>query len=132
VTEKTPATKGLQRMRGLVRLLGDVVQHGATAIEKVHLATAQRPFAILEHIPGLAEPTQLVHAIHDVCVISTYAAIRMVTNGVVLVADLAVTQTSRAPPNADGSAQPSEGIGVPNPAQFDPCHQGQREEITDK
>ena len=43
----------IKRWRGLKRLLQDAVVHGATAIEQVHLKTAERPFEILKRIPPL-------------------------------------------------------------------------------
>ena len=37
-----------QRVRGLVKLAGEAVEHGSRAVERVHRATTARPFAILE------------------------------------------------------------------------------------
>jgi hypothetical protein len=74
--------KNIERWRGLSALVGDAVEHGASAIERVHLATAQRPFGILEHIPGIAEPTQAVHVVHDAIVSRVYAQVRWVNRWV--------------------------------------------------
>ena len=70
--------KDIKRWKGLRALIGDAVEHGATAIERVHVATAQRPFAIMEQIPGIAEPVRGIHQIHDTIVTNTYGAVRMV------------------------------------------------------
>lgn len=69
--------KDIQKWRGLRALIGDAVEQGSAAIERVHLATAKRPFTVLEQIPGIAEPTRGIHAIHDAVVTSTYAAVRL-------------------------------------------------------
>ena len=68
----------LKRWRGLGVLISDAVEHGATAIERVHLATAERPFRIIEQIPGIAEPTKGVHVVHDAVVSGVYAQVRWV------------------------------------------------------
>jgi hypothetical protein len=69
--------KNIGKWRGLRALIGDAVEQGASAIERVHMATAARPFTILEQIPGIAEPTKGIHAIHDAVVSGTYAAVRL-------------------------------------------------------
>ena len=68
----------LKRWRGLGALVGDAVEHGASAIERVHLATAERPFRIIEQIPGIGEPTKGVHVVHDAFVSGVYAQVRWV------------------------------------------------------
>ena len=68
------------RWRGLVALVGQLVDQGAVAVERVHLETARRPFAILERIPLLAVPAQSVHTIHDATASSVYALVRVVND----------------------------------------------------
>jgi hypothetical protein len=74
--------KEVKRWKGLRALIGDAVEHGASAIERVHIATAKRPFTIMEQIPGLAEPVKGIHAVHDVIVTNTYSAVRLVNRAV--------------------------------------------------
>jgi hypothetical protein len=81
-------TTAIARWRGLTALVADAVTHGASAIETVHLATARRPFAIIERAPGLAVPTKGVHAAHDLAVSSVYASVRVVTAIVAKAVDL--------------------------------------------
>jgi hypothetical protein len=69
-----------KRWRGLFTLVGQAVDQGAAAIERVHLETARRPFAILERIPILAVPARSVHVIHDATASTTYALIRIVND----------------------------------------------------
>lgn len=64
------------RWLGLSTLLGDAVEHASVAIERIHMSTARRPFAIIERIPPLAAPAQLVHEVHDSIVTNTYEQIR--------------------------------------------------------
>ena len=68
--------------RGVVALVGDAVEHGSRAVERVHLETARRPFVILEHIPGVAPFAQVVHVAHDVTTKTVYGTIRAVNAGI--------------------------------------------------
>jgi hypothetical protein len=72
-------SKDIRRLRGAAELLSDAVEHGASAIERVHLATAARPFAILENIPPTALVAKGVHVAHDAIAQSVYGSIRAVT-----------------------------------------------------
>lgn len=65
-----------ERWLGLSTLLGDAVEHATVAIERIHMQTAQRPFKIIEQIPAIAAPAQLVHEVHDSIVTLTYKQIR--------------------------------------------------------
>lgn len=82
--------QSFRRLRGLKDLLVDAVDHGAGAIETVHLATAKRTFDVLEHIPAVDEPTKVVHAIHDASVQSVYGTVRFVAKTVGAVLDVAL------------------------------------------
>jgi len=75
----------LTRLRGLRALLEDAVTHGTGAVERVHLATAARPFAILERIPPAALVARSVHVVHDTIASTVYGTIRA-TNRVLGVA----------------------------------------------
>lgn len=79
-----------KRWRGLVMLVRDAVEHGSRAIEKVHLESARRPFAILESIPAIEAPTKIVHTVHDLTVASVYGTIRAVNHVVGSTLDLAL------------------------------------------
>lgn len=72
----------MTRWRGLVALVRDAVEHGSRAVEKVHLETARRPFGILEQIPAVAEPTRVVHVIHDATVSGVHGIVRAVSHAV--------------------------------------------------
>lgn len=96
-----------KRWRGLVALIGDAVEHGSTAVERIHMATAQRPFQIIEQIPQVAAPTKVVHGIHDAVVTNTYKQIRWVNGLVQKLADVALDETSRA-------AEPAAPAEIPD------------------
>jgi hypothetical protein len=66
----------LRRWRGLGALLGDLVEHGSRAVERVHLETARRPFAVLELVPLVALPARGVHLVHDAIVNGVYRLVR--------------------------------------------------------
>ena len=72
----------LKQLRGLRALLTDAVEHGASAIERVHLATARRPFAIVEQLPGIEQPARVVHEVHDAIVSNSYGNVREVNRAV--------------------------------------------------
>jgi hypothetical protein len=68
----------MKRWRGLKSLVFDAVEHGSSAVERVHLGTAKRTFDVLEAIPGIDAPAKVVHTIHDLSVRSVYSTIRIV------------------------------------------------------
>ncbi|HEY3817301.1 MAG TPA: hypothetical protein VGL81_09030 [Polyangiaceae bacterium] len=80
--------KDAKRWRGLVALVRDAVEHGSRAVEKIQLETAGRPFGILEQIPAVAEPTRVVHVIHDATVSGVHGVVRAVTRAVGTTADI--------------------------------------------
>lgn len=82
--------RALKRWRGLVALVRDGVEHGSRAVEKVHLEISERTFTILEAIPGVAPPAQLVHEVHHTIVRSTHAIVRGVSRGVTTGVDAAL------------------------------------------
>lgn len=92
--------KDAQRWKGLRALIGDAIEHGASAIERVHVATAKRPFDVMEQIPGIAEPVKGIHQAHDVIVSSTYEAVRLVNRAVGRALDAALDAVSE-PEQAD-------------------------------
>jgi hypothetical protein len=69
----------MNRLRGLRALLEDAVEHGTTAVERVHLATAARPFDILDLTP-IAPAARGVRVIHDTTVAGVYETIRQVNH----------------------------------------------------
>jgi hypothetical protein len=86
----------VKRWRGLKDLVRDAVEHGASAIERVHLATAQRPFTVLAQIPAISEPVRVIQQIHDAAVSTTYATVRGVTRAVGAAADIALDAVESA------------------------------------
>lgn len=84
----------IDRWRGLKSLLQDVVEHGSRAVERVHLETARRPFAVLELIPPIAAPARVVHVVHDVVVTTSYGAVRLVNRAVGATLDVALGAAS--------------------------------------
>jgi hypothetical protein len=71
-----------KRWRGLRALITDAVEHGASAIERVHLETARRPFEVIEQITGAPEPAQNFREVHDTIVSGVYTTIRLVNRAV--------------------------------------------------
>jgi len=87
----------LAKWRGAVALLRDAVEHGSRAVERVQIETAQRPFAVLEQIPGIAEPTKVVHVVHDASVGAVHEIIRGVNAIVGTAVDFALRQAEKKP-----------------------------------
>jgi hypothetical protein len=84
-------------------LVGQVVDQGAAAIERVHLETARRPFAILERIPLLAAPAETVHIIHDAAASTVYAIVRIVNDAAGKTLDAVIDTVA---PSSGGSPSP--------------------------
>ena len=68
-----------RQWRGLASLLQDAIEHGSRAIERVHVETARRPFAVLEALPLVDRPARAVRAVHDLNVAVTYLSIRLIS-----------------------------------------------------
>lgn len=88
----------MQRWRGLAALVRTAVDEGSRAIERVHLDTARRPFAILEQVPVVAAPSKLVHVVHDAIVTTTYSSIRLVNAAVGKAGEVVLDRLDDAPP----------------------------------
>ena len=84
-----------QRWLGLQRLVQDAVEHGATAVERVHRETADRTFAVLEAIPPVAEPAKVVHGVFGLVLTGSYASVRLVNRAVGAVLHAVIEETSR-------------------------------------
>lgn len=69
-------------LRGLVNLVHEVVEHGTTAVQRVHTETARRPFEWLELVPGLTHPVRGVRAVHDEITSHSYEVVRLVNRAV--------------------------------------------------
>lgn len=94
----------VRRWKGLSSMIGDAVEHGSLAVERIHMATARRPFEIIEKIPAVASPTKIVHGVHDAIVTQTYKQIRWWNSLVQQVVQAALPED----PKPTESAQPSE------------------------
>jgi hypothetical protein len=113
----------MNRLRGLRALLEDMVEHGTSAVERVHRATAARPFDVLDHEPPIAPAARGVRVIHDATVAGVYETIRQVNHlvGVTLsaVIDLcdegASERESQAGERRTDEPAPANG-GVAGPA----------------
>jgi len=97
----------VKRWRGLKDLVRDAVEQGASAVERVHLATAERPFTLLAQIPALTDPVRSIQQIHDTLVATTYATVRTVTRAVGDVAELALDVVESAA-NAPAKNDPTD------------------------
>jgi hypothetical protein len=88
----------MQRWRGLAALVADAVLHGASAIERVHLATARRTFYVAQRVPGLSEPAKVVQAVHDLAISHAYKSVRGVTTAVAVSIDTVLLMFGAEPP----------------------------------
>ncbi len=66
-----------KRWRGLKDLVQAAIDEGSRAVERVQLESAQRPFQLLQAIPSLAGPVQLIAAVHDGVVRGVHSGIRL-------------------------------------------------------
>ena len=88
-------SKPTGRWRGLKSLVEDAVVHASHAIEEVQKRTAGRPFAVLTHIPPLAEAARGMQVIHDAAVAGVHGTIRLVTRVVGKTLDVALDVVER-------------------------------------
>jgi len=73
-TNKLP----VRELRGLAELIHDAVEAGVGATEKMHLAIASKPFAVLEKVKPIAVPAQIVDRVQHTITVSVYQTIRTV------------------------------------------------------
>ena len=85
----------LEKWRGAVALVRDAVEHGSRSVQRIQIETARRPFAIIEHIPGVAAPTRIVHGVHDASVTAVHEVIRAVNVMVGATVDFALAQAEK-------------------------------------
>jgi hypothetical protein len=105
----------VNRLRGLRALLQDAVEQGTSAVERVHRATAARPFDILDHIPPIAPAARGVRLVHDATVAGVYETIRQVNRlvGVTLAAAIDVYGDEVERDGAPARAQDAQGAQRP-------------------
>jgi hypothetical protein len=83
------------KWRGAVALVRDAVEHGSRSVQRIQIESARRPFAILELIPGVAEPTRVVHGVHDASVTAVHEIIRGVNVVVGKAVDFALREAEK-------------------------------------
>jgi hypothetical protein len=93
----------VKRWRGLRALLETAVEEGSSAVERVHMATARRPFEILKQIPPIERPVRDIQTVHDAVVSGVYNAIRSVNHLVGEGLDGVLTLLDEAPPPSAAS-----------------------------
>lgn len=74
--------ESIRRLRGLRAVVEDAVEHGASAVERIHLATADVPFNVLQRVPVLEAPVREIRTVHDEAVRSSYRIARMINRAV--------------------------------------------------
>jgi hypothetical protein len=85
------------RLKGLKDLVQDAVEHGTTAVQKVHEDIASRPFDVLEATP-LRLPAQGVRLVHDTITRTVYASIRGVNRIAGAAAGAVIDEVERKEP----------------------------------
>ena len=85
----------LGKWRGAVALVRDAVEHGSRAVQRIQIESARRPFGIIEHIPGVAAPTRIVHGVHDASVTAVHEIIRAVNVAVTTTVDFALQEAEK-------------------------------------
>jgi hypothetical protein len=105
------------RLRGLRALLEDAVDQGASAVERVHRATASRPFDVLDHVAPIAPAARGVRLVHDVTVAGVYEAIRQINHLVGATLEMAIEVVERASEDDDpgAPARPEPASDEANP-----------------
>ena len=107
--------KDAKTWRGIGKLIGEAVEQGASAIERVHLATAKRPFDVLKKLPSISAPVEDIQAVHDALVSTAYGAVRAVTQVVSKTVD--VTLESLETPDTTDEPEPPDSAEAPEPPE---------------
>ena len=121
----------MSRLRGLRALLEDAVEHGTTAVERVHKATAARPFEVLDLIPAIAPAARGVRLVHDATVAGVYETIRQVNHVVGLTLSAAIDLYETKDGQAVGEPEDTHGSQTaPTQALASECEPGRVSETT--
>lgn len=83
-----------KRWRGLKDLVQAAIDEGSRAVERVQLESAQRPFLLLQAIPSLTGPVQLIAAVHDGVVRGVHSGIRLGNRALGTVLDAVIDVTN--------------------------------------
>jgi len=105
-------SQSIRRWRGLVALVADAVEQGASAVERIHLASAEMPFRILKQVPGVSPGAALVEHAFNGCVAGTYASVRAVTRVVAGTVDFALEAVDKEAAPLDEQAPPEGPSGA--------------------
>lgn len=69
----------MKRWQGTRALVGEAIEHGSRAVERVQLELAKTPFDLLERVPGLKVPVSGIRELYNTGVSSTHTMIRLAT-----------------------------------------------------
>jgi len=103
----------MDQWRGLRALIEAAVDEGASAVERVHRATAARPFAVLDAIPPIAAPARGVRVVHDAILDTVYGSIRGINHLVGGTLASAIDALDQAEELVDPPLQEPAPIGAP-------------------
>ena len=103
----------MKRLRGVLHLVRDAVEHGSVAVERLQKQAASTPLRVLEALPPLAAPARQVRVLHDAGVSAVHGLVRLVNRGAGAAADT-LLDVLEAREEAREAAQP------PTPEQREP------------
>jgi hypothetical protein len=110
-------TTKTEQLRGLQKLIETAVDQGTSAVERVHRATAARPFAVLDAIPAVSVPSRGVRLVHDAILDTVYASIRGVNHVVGSALSVAIDAAEgAAEPPPPAPATPADPVLAPAPS----------------
>lgn len=89
------SAESMRRLRGLRAVVEDAVEHGSSAVERIHLSTADIPFNVLQRVPGLEAPVRQIRAVHDEAVRSSYRVVRLINRAVARSLDVVLEVVGR-------------------------------------
>jgi hypothetical protein len=97
----------MKRLKGLRALVTDAVEQTTSAVERVHRATAARPFDVLDQVPPVAPGARGVRLIHDATVAGVYETIRQVNRLVGDTISLVIDVAEKATEDGDAGHGPA-------------------------
>jgi hypothetical protein len=82
----------LRQLRGLTDLIEDAVGAGVTQTERMHVAIARYPYAVLERVTPIAAPVRGVEFVQATITGSVYWTVRLATRVTAVVAARALDE----------------------------------------
>lgn len=109
----------MQKLTGLVDLIQETINKGATTVEEVHKAILNQPLEVIERVAPAVKATAAVRRVQDLTVGSVYDVIRTINNEVGRIAKDLLTKAD--PKDVAADSEPAADTAEPASSKSSSC-----------